>query len=401
MKRAQLLTMDFILSIAIFVSVLITVISIWHNVDIQIKDLENRRDMQLISIAVSDSLIRSPGNPEDWNETNVQSIGLALEERVLSLDKIYRLMELGYDAAKSRMRLGMLSYQAPEKTHEFYLFFSDKEGYNLTGGIAKSPVAYYSRDPSRTRLLYELNESDLAWDLYWGNTQANLPENPSRYSFGYFSNNVQPEVAFNRMVENQSLYRTILIENLDPVGFDNSDLNISGLQEFVSRGGILLVVGQGPPGANIIDENFSAVGEYNAGNWDEGNASDPWYIMPHTSEGEEVEFEDRRWVFRAGEIDLRIIVSMKDDPDACMVCFWNYDLGRVYYFEDLDGSTEAGLPLINSTVEDAFAIVGEPLKFGLSIWRPSQVVIIKRTVLIDGIDRELASMNLRVWVEKR
>ncbi len=394
--------MDFVLSIAIFLSMLFTLMSVWSTIDIQIRDLESRRDIQTLSVTISDSLVRSSGNPIDWNSTNVQSIGLANSERVLSLRKIHELMKIQYYEVKSKLRVGSTNIHSPEKTYDFFMFFTDMDGNNLTTGIVRSPVGYFGRDPSHSRALLDINNSEVIWDLYWGNNPGSLPGDAGTYTHRVrYANN--PLNRLNQLIANHSAYRTMVIENaeINALGFTNSDIDLSALQEFVSNGGILIVIGQAPPGSNIIDQNFSLIGDYNNSGWGDGNATSPGYAMPDTQDGERVTFTDSAWLFRSETSQLEKIVTYPLDSDACMVCAWQYGFGKVYYFNDVDGSTEAGLPLLDHVNDDAFAIVGKPLKFGLSIWMPSQVVKVKRTVMLEGTDRELASLNMFVWIERQ
>jgi hypothetical protein len=385
LKRAQLLTIDFILSIAIFISILLTLMTVWGSVDTQIKDLEDRRDLQSLSVAITDSLVRSTGNPADWNSTNVKSIGLAETERVLSLRKIKSMFSMDYFSVKSKMRLS---------NYELQIIFTDKDSNNLTTGLARSPIAYYSRDPARTKVLEKLNNSGLVWDLYWGANPNDLPSHQNSYARRNFYANPNPVNGFNGMIDNQSAYRTIIIENLDlPITFENSDLNISGLQEFVSRGGILVVIGQGRQGANIIDQDFGADSGYQAAGWGEGTVLEPHYLLPESAAGETVSFGGSRWYFSSNQdrAEVNVVVSQTGHPGRGMLCFWQYGLGTIYYIEDMEGLV-SGNPL-----QDSIHIVGEPMRFGLSPSLPSQVVTVRRTVLLEGFDRELASMEMRVW----
>ncbi len=404
MRKAQLLTIDFVLSLAIFVSILLTLVTVWSSIDAQVRDVESRRELQTLSLSVSDLLVRNPGNPIDWNSTNVKSIGLATEERVLSLNKITAIMGMGYDDVKSRLRLGGLSMlQSDGTAYDFDVVFVDSDGYNLTSGVVRSPIAYYARDRNRARILEKIEGSGLVWDLYWGNAEAQIPGG----SFGAYSPRHRYNILglaqqvdfFNQyLVMNQSSYRTIIIENLDPsdpgIGLTNDYLNITGLQEFLSNGGILVVVGQGAEGANVIDENFSVHGAYQAGGWGDGEVADPWHMLPKDSLGRGVSFGSSRWYLYSdpGDAEIKTIVSQEGEPSRCMICRWNYGFGRIYYIEDLEGSLEGGAPL-----QDSVAVIGEQLKFGLSPAFQSQVVIVRRTAILEGPEREPVGMTLRVW----
>ncbi len=402
MKKAQLLTIDFVLSLAIFVSIMLTLVGIWSTVGTQVRDVESRRELQMISLAVSDMLVRSPGSPNNWNSTNVSSIGLAKIERILDLAKIREFLKMDYYDVKDKVRLGGLGTGLYEsKTFDFQVYFADMNGNNLTDGLARSPVAYFAwRNVQGINVFKKLNSSNHVWDFYWSNSLLPSSLNPSTSRFIYqpdaLSSNPKLET-LNLMIANQSSYRTIIIENPFIIGggWNNFEINISGLQEFVSRGGILVVISQDPPSGNIIDENFSVHGNFNgaAGGWGDGIVVDPWYLMNETQVGAITVFSKKRWYFysQPGDAEVKVIASVQSHPEQGMICYWNYGYGRIYYIEDLNGNVGS------SSLTDVLAIIGRPLRFGLSPALPQQVITIRRTALLEGFDREPISMILRVW----
>ncbi len=112
--RAQrgLFSTDFAIGLVLFMVVLVMVLPLWDDIRFQTLSDSEQRFLQTRALSVSDILLRSPGSPGDWNESNVLSIGLANEEHVLNISKVHSLFNLlnsDYDRAKSL--LGIPAYQ--------------------------------------------------------------------------------------------------------------------------------------------------------------------------------------------------------------------------------------------------------------------------------------------------
>ena len=92
--RAQIWSMDFIASITIFILMFSVVVFSWNYINTQNTERSLFSDMQVLGLDVSDIIVRIPGNPEDWNESNVQSIGLATRENVLNETKVEQFISM-------------------------------------------------------------------------------------------------------------------------------------------------------------------------------------------------------------------------------------------------------------------------------------------------------------------
>lgn len=109
--KAQIWSFDFAISVIFFVTVMVILIFAWNYTNIQsLRQLEFN-EIETTTITVSDSLIRIPGLPEDWNATNVKVIGLAKNcengcENILNESKVIRFINLtSSDYPKSRRLL--------------------------------------------------------------------------------------------------------------------------------------------------------------------------------------------------------------------------------------------------------------------------------------------------------
>ena len=433
MLKGQLLTIDFALSMVIFLTILLTLITLWANFDTQIRDLEDRRDMQTLAVAVSDSLVRSPGNPGNWTSATVKSIGLAEQERILSLDKILKLYGMmnsyspvdpsfDYTGTRSILRLG---------NYEVTMYFRDYRGYNLTSAAARSPIAYYARNHSDVTPRHALADKlkgygdsvlgeEVVWDYYWGGpNDGSAPKciGADNYSCRYVYADPNATKAFNNMLDNQSSYRTIIVEDMDlkdpsdpqTAAVNNSDLNMTELVNFTNNGGILIVIGgAGATGAGIIDQNFSAVGVYSNSGWGKGNITNPEYFLRGLTPGMTVDFQDAygnsrdHWVFRSnGTVPINTYISLIGHPEDCMACSWTYGRGYVYYLEEFDPVTATDINGLNPVqLKNYAAVAGNRLNFGNftnSANIASSVINEKRTVIVDGFYRDPATMEMRVW----
>jgi len=94
-RKAQAWSLDFITSMAIFLLVLVTLYFVWNYVNVQNMEQKTLDEIETTALAVSDSLIRTGGLPEDWNTTNVNIIGLAQEENVLDPEKVSYFLSMG------------------------------------------------------------------------------------------------------------------------------------------------------------------------------------------------------------------------------------------------------------------------------------------------------------------
>ncbi|MBI5061048.1 MAG: hypothetical protein HZB67_01940 [Candidatus Aenigmarchaeota archaeon] len=113
------------LGVIIFLVVLVMIIPLWFYVDLQIRTSEESKEMEDRLVRTSDVLIKSPGSPENWNATNVLSIGFSSGDRQLNTTKIISFLDMNYQDSKKK--LGIEGY-------EFYLYFNHLNGSLVTFG---------------------------------------------------------------------------------------------------------------------------------------------------------------------------------------------------------------------------------------------------------------------------
>ncbi len=108
MKKSQIWSFDFVISVVIFIIVVITLLFTLEYTSTQANEHVNINRMERTALLISDSLIRSPGVPESWNISTVEIIGLAKEENVLNETKVAFLLNLTNEQIKTL--LGIEAY---------------------------------------------------------------------------------------------------------------------------------------------------------------------------------------------------------------------------------------------------------------------------------------------------
>jgi hypothetical protein len=93
--KAQVWSLDLVISIVVFLSVFLPLLFAWNHVNTQQQQQRLLDDAERTALSVSDALIRTMGMPENWNPGNVNVIGLASEENVLDATKVSYLLDMG------------------------------------------------------------------------------------------------------------------------------------------------------------------------------------------------------------------------------------------------------------------------------------------------------------------
>jgi len=116
LSRSQIFSIDLNVSLFLFISFTLLAIFLFNYTSTQIDDYISGRGMENLAIMSTDTLVRSPGFPQDWNSGNFTSIGLADEDNVLNYTKLLELNETDYASAKILFTQGI---------YEFYINVTD------------------------------------------------------------------------------------------------------------------------------------------------------------------------------------------------------------------------------------------------------------------------------------
>jgi hypothetical protein len=108
--KAQLWSLDFVLSAVVFSLALITVLFIWNYTNTETAERIEFKRAEGLVLSISDVLIRTSGVPDDWNTTTVKVLGLASDENVLNRTKVERFLSLDYNGSKRILGVPLYDY---------------------------------------------------------------------------------------------------------------------------------------------------------------------------------------------------------------------------------------------------------------------------------------------------
>ena len=96
-SKGQVISLDFMVSIALFTFIIAMSIFIWNSINTQIDEAETNNMLQTELVSISTMLIETPGTPSNWNTvgpSEINQLGLAVSSNVLSSEKIANLTSL-------------------------------------------------------------------------------------------------------------------------------------------------------------------------------------------------------------------------------------------------------------------------------------------------------------------
>ncbi|MCX6818779.1 MAG: hypothetical protein NT129_02140 [Candidatus Aenigmarchaeota archaeon] len=361
MSKAQVVSGDFTISVAIFIAILIMVLPLWGYVENQVRSSEERIDLESSLLIASDVLTKTKGLPENWSASNVRSIGLVDEEGILNITKVLNLINMSYDSVRDL--LGVSNYN-------LYISLKDIDGYDATSGVCNSPAAYFSVNEEDMKNI--IANSGIIWDYYYGG--SGTPERRDSRSLY----NASKTDAFNAMLSNSSSYKTIIIENPE---LQESDININELKTFLNLGGILVFEGN----ATLIKDSFGMHAEQGLNR--EGVVTEKNRFVA-AEVGDNVTFNNAGWAFYQGNITLHKLITDKNDNNGAVVGYWDYGLGKIYYISDNSGIIDSNALELN--------IVGEKLEFGVQA-NGTLATKVQRLVLLAKERNIVINMGMVLW----
>lgn len=119
-KKGQVAITDLFISAVLFGMIIISVMALWNQYNKKIVEQTEYNDLLLRGFNIADLLSNYEGQPEKWDELqDVEIIGLANEDRIISKSKLNNFTNLSYEEIKNRFNI---------VGNEFYFSLSDLTG---------------------------------------------------------------------------------------------------------------------------------------------------------------------------------------------------------------------------------------------------------------------------------
>ena len=122
-KKAQLVSIELIVSIAVFMVLIVGVIIFWNIYSIRFNKDIDRNELAIKLVKISDTFVENQGFPTAWNETNVQVIGLVNNDRTLNTNKLSSFKNVTYSGIKAILNID---------AYDFYFRIIDLQGATVS-----------------------------------------------------------------------------------------------------------------------------------------------------------------------------------------------------------------------------------------------------------------------------
>ncbi len=380
MRKSQVLSPDFTMSLIIFTAILFLSYTVWNTSQEKSMRFYDTKQMQKKALYISDTLMNTPGIPPDWNTSNIQMAGLKkVDSNTLDIDKVVNFKLLEYNQSKDVLGAG---------SYEYYFEIMDSNDSVLkVGGGVSGTAAIFATTGADNSIKDLLADYYLDWDYYWAGPGS--PSNNARYIYNksYVTPSTENEL-FSALISNISSYDTLIIEGTNSLTITAA--HETALQDFVSLGGTLIDI-QDKSDAQLIN-HFAVVpdGETAVAGDITGTIIDYDVLFAGRDVGESITFETKKYRFNKSDVD-KTIVESNGDSDKCIVCLWYYGNGKIYYMPD--GNDGTGNPIQGTDMN------GIELVFGNNnTHQTDNLVPIRRIVTVmDGQIPRIGILNLYIY----
>lgn len=155
-KKAQIVTTDLFIAVVIFTILMSIIVVSWGRYTTKLDDKLNYEEMQIRAFQISNLLVKSNGNPSNWeNGGNIESLGLAARDRILSSSKVDAFVNLSY---------GNITKLLGIRNYDFYFKLKDSENNSLAlkGNIPSGDFAV----SLRRYVIYENEDAVMEFTLW-------------------------------------------------------------------------------------------------------------------------------------------------------------------------------------------------------------------------------------------
>ena len=157
--KAQFFSIDLFVALAIFILVITLVMDLWSSIRERKSSFEQIASMQMLLHDLADQLIRTKGDPSNWTAENVNSIGLVIEDRVLSQSKLLNFTEMEYNKIRQIFGISSEFYFRVTDLNDSTISINDKEieqgraPINATDILSVERLALLNQTPVRVYLM--------------------------------------------------------------------------------------------------------------------------------------------------------------------------------------------------------------------------------------------------------
>ena len=111
-KKSQIAIVDLFIALFIATILIIFIISAWNRYAMILNEDSDYKEMQIIAFQVADLLVKSKGEPSNWEDsaTNVDVIGLSASGRNLSIKKIDAFVNLSYNITSQSLGVELYDF---------------------------------------------------------------------------------------------------------------------------------------------------------------------------------------------------------------------------------------------------------------------------------------------------
>ena len=111
-KKSQVAVTDMFIALFISTILIIVIVFAWNRYTVILGDNVEYTEMQIIAFQVSDLLVKTKGEPEDWENSpdNVDVIGLTSSDRELSKEKVNAFINLSYSITSKSLGTELYSH---------------------------------------------------------------------------------------------------------------------------------------------------------------------------------------------------------------------------------------------------------------------------------------------------
>ncbi len=109
-KKSQMAVTDLFIALFVAMILIVIILFVWNRYTVILQENKYYDGLQVVGFQTTDLLVKSRGEPENWEETpdNVDTIGLAYSDRNISTEKLNAFLSLSY--ANASQALGLRGY---------------------------------------------------------------------------------------------------------------------------------------------------------------------------------------------------------------------------------------------------------------------------------------------------